>query len=174
MKCFRVRVAIYNFTCFRESLRAAPSAPAAIFFTGAGEIPPLRPWAAARDSPKCEKCGFYEDHKFGEFPHILRHFTQKQKKNQLGGKHTHTLARATVTFHALGAKSKNTNIFSQFNEIPQNVRKSANFVSSPPKAASVSWSRRITPVLEAGGGPGAPFAHFAPKGAISAQNMNLH
>ena len=50
----------------------------------------------------------------------------------------------------------------------QNVRNSALL---RPEAGNVRRSRRITPILEAGGGPGAPFAHLAPNGAHSAQSQ---
>ena len=124
--------------------------------------------------PKVQYVGIlWNFHEFGEIPHILRNSVQKQKITRSVLLYLHS-SPCYSHIPGLGRLKQKEQNSSKLCEIPQNVRKSANFASSPPKAASVSWSRRITPVLEAGGGPGAPFAHFAPKSAISAQNTNFH
>ena len=114
------------------------------------------------------------------FPRESEPNAQKQKHQQLTKTHRpqrrkHGLRpRMSAHFHCPRGVGRNSRLFSTFSEIPRKVRKSAKCASSPPKAASVSWSRRITPVLEAGGGPGAPFAHFAPNGAICVPDADLH
>ena len=62
--------------------------------------------------------------RFGEIPHILRNFAQKQKNQELFC-YAYTLARATATFQALGAKSKKNRILQncvKFCKICEKVR----------------------------------------------------
>ena len=105
---------------------------------------------------------------------------QKHKQPQLTKPHRpqrrkHGLRpRMSAHFHCPRGVGRNSRLFSTFNGIPRKGRKCANSAPSPPKAASVSWSRGITPVLEAGGGPGAPFCTFCANGAICFPDADFH